>query len=1118
MKKSLLILLLLSFILISYSQKGVITLNSAKNAIEINENNYDKLSLTFNHSQIRSFSVKTEEGTFDEIVIPGARFTGKIGDPKLPAYSKLVEIPFGAEISVKVKSFSVDEYKLSDFDINNAIIPAQPDVNKTEDILKAKFHYNKEAYTSKSFSSYNMTNIEIQGVMRGVRIAKLSVSPVNYNPIEGTIKVYNNIEVEINLKNSDVSKSSYLKKSTFSPYFQSVYAKLLNNKTVVDDHADLVKYPVKMLILADRMFEEALVPYISWKIKKGFNVIVKYTDEDCATVDEIKTWIQTEYDAGTPESPSPSFCLFVGDVAQIPASQTGVNSGRKTDLYYFSQDGDYFPEMYYGRFSANNVAQLQPQIDKTLYYERYEFSDPSYLDDVTLIAGADGTWNPNVGQPTVKYGTQNYFNTAHGFSTVNTYLDSYSGCYDDEKIAVSFINYTAHCNEVSWQNPALSISNVNSFTNIDKYPLAVGNCCMSADFGYGECIGEAWMRAENKGAVAYIGSSPSSYWFEDFYWAVGAFPISGDNGGYVPTVEETTLGVTDILFGEDYVSVDAAVFLGNLVVTEVDVAGYPQHSNPLYYWEAYNCLGDPSLITYRTQGKDNEVSHLPTFPMGLDFFTVDALPGSYVAISKDGVLHGAALVDGTGTVDVPIIPIISEGVVNIVVTKPQYIPYIETIDAVVTDGPYVIINSCKNEVDFGESINLDISLKNVGAQNASSVSVSISTTDINATITNSTTNFGDIASDETTSESSNVFTLAAADDIPNKYKIPVDITIASGSDTWEQTKYILVNAPEITIGNVSVINDDNEDEILDPGETGDLVFSIKNSGNADANFEAILSKTSDPDNYLTLGTTSVNNITISAGESSDFVFANVSPDEDTPLESSVELSIDVKASSKYTKSSSQELIIGLIPVYLISDEGTFSVCKWKFYDSGKDSNYKDYEDYTITFIVPEGEDKVTVNFTKFDIESESSCNFDNLMIYDGSDINADLIGKYCGTESPGIVEGENGLTFRFKSDTNTTRAGWVAEVSCSKTIKIDNISDKVSIYPNPTNGFFNINLNELKGENTKVEVVSISGQTVFLTQTNEDIVNVDLNNYSKGIYFVKILSEKGVVNYKIVLQ
>ncbi|MCD4795474.1 MAG: T9SS type A sorting domain-containing protein [Bacteroidales bacterium] len=922
MKKLLLPLLISTlWISIGFAQKGVVPLNSERNSIEITDNSYDKLSLTFNHSEIRSFTVDTKEGFFDEIAIPGARFTGNVGDPKLPAYSKLIEIPFGAELSVKVKNYTVTEYKLSDFGIENAIIPAQPDVRKDEDPTLVKFHYNKDAYTSKTYTSFNIAEAEIQGVMRGIRIAKLSVSPVNYNPAAGTIKVYNNIEIEVSYTNSDINKTEYIRQATFSPFFEPVYQKLLNNKNVIDDHPDLTKYPVKMLILSDRAFETALQPYIAWKTKKGFKVIVNYTDEGYSTVNEIKAWIQAHYDAGTPEDPAPSFCLFVGDVGQIPASQVGVNSGRQTDLYYFSQDGDYFPEMYYGRFSANNLTELQPIIDKTLYHEQYEFADPAYLDDVTLIAGADGTWNPRVGQATVNYGTINYFNVSHGFTNVNDYLTSYSGCYDNERISVSFINYTAHCGQTSWGNPSLSISDINSMTNTNKYPLAVGNCCMSADFGYGECIGEAWIRAENKGAVAYIGSSPSSYWYEDFYWAVGAFPIenyniSGDTG-YVPTFEETTLGVYDAMFVSDYVTVDANVFLGNLVVTEVDVQGYPQHSNPLYYWEAYNCLGDPSLVPFYTQGETNTVSHLPTLPIGMVTYEVSADPGSYVAISKDGVLHGAALVDGTGTVDVPITPVTSGGDVDIVVTKPQYIPYITTVPAAALEGPYMVVDSYVNEVDYGQSVNLDIVLENVGEDDATGVSVTVTTSDANANITNETYDYGDIAAGATSSASSGAFTLTVADDLEDQYSVAVDIAITDGNKTlWEQTKNVTVNAPELVIGNLTV--DDaalgNGDGILDPGETADIIIQTTNDGHADITnvIGAITSTSTD----LILNTTVTSPTVLNIGQTGDFSF-NVTADGATPSGTVADIDYTVTAgvAGQYSANETKEIIIGFVPEY-----------------------------------------------------------------------------------------------------------------------------------------------------------------------------------------------------------
>jgi hypothetical protein len=102
--------------------------------------------------------------------------------------------------------------------------------------------------------------------------------------------------------------------------------------------------------------------------------------------------------------------VIVGDVEQVPASATGTQSGKLTDLYYASVDGDMFPDMYYGRLSAISEAQLTAMVNKILYYEKFQFADAQYLNNATLIAGADATWNPAIAQPTIKYATANHFN------------------------------------------------------------------------------------------------------------------------------------------------------------------------------------------------------------------------------------------------------------------------------------------------------------------------------------------------------------------------------------------------------------------------------------------------------------------------------------------------------------------------------------------------------------------------------------------------------------------------------------------------------------------------------------------------------------------------------------
>jgi len=83
---------------------------------------------------------------------------------------------------------------------------------------------------------------------------------------------------------------------------------------------------------------------------------------------------------------------------------------------------------------------------------------------------------------------------------------------------------------------------------------------------------------------------------------------------------------------------------------------------------------------------------------------------------------------------------------------------------------------------------------------------------------------------------------------------------------------------------------------------------------------------------------------------------------------------------------------------------------------------------------PATDEFLTVEFLSFDVENHASCEYDWLKIYDGESTSADLIGKYCGTDSPGTISATNSsgaLTFQFHSDNNVNESGWEAQISCS---------------------------------------------------------------------------------------
>lgn len=105
----------------------------------------------------------------------------------------------------------------------------------------------------------------------------------------------------------------------------------------------------------------------------------------------------------------------------------------------------------------------------------------------------------------------------------------------------------------------------------------------------------------------------------------------------------------------------------------------------------------------------------------------------------------------------------------------------------------------------------------------------------------------------------------------------------------------------------------------------------------------------------------------------------------------------------------------------------------RFYDSGgSGSAYQFNQDYTTTFYpcaIIGG--KVNIQFNSFDLETSSTCAYDWMKIYNGSDVNSPLLGTWCGTNSPGTINATNAsgtLTVVFHSDYSVTGNGWDATI------------------------------------------------------------------------------------------
>ena len=809
------------------------------------KSDYSSLKAAFSFSGLKATELQSERGVFSTLTMPNTVIGGDEGAPQIPVVNQLIAVPFGATPSIRVTSYSTVDYDLEEYGIHR-LSPRQPNVRKSEDM---PFVYNEAAYQTRGLRSEPLARVSVDGTMRGVQVGRMSIEPVSYDPVNNKIRVFNDIKVEVVFEGADARATEDMLVRTYSPYFDVLYKQLFNGRAIrgiYEDHPDLWQAPVKMLVIANRMFENCIQDWVAWKTMKGIYVDVNYTDNIGTSADAIKSFIQNKY-----AQDAPTFLIIMGDKDQVAPS---VASASKTncvaDLYYSSVDGDEFVDMYHSRISAETTEQMTAILNKALEYEQYTMPDPSYLNNVLLIAGADSGWGVTVGRPTIWYATTYYYNAEHGFDNVYEFSHGdYTNCYAPLSSGVGFANYTAHGSKTSWADPEFNVNNVQNLTNEHKYFLAIGNCCQSGDWGYSTtCFGEAMVRAENKGAYAYIGSCPNTTWKNDYYFGVGP---TNRADGTMPSYEETGMGIYDAIWMDDvYNTVNSILYVGLLAGNAAGALGYELHSETLYYWQAYHVIGDGSIMPYRVQPTANNVSHMNILPIGMDTYEVNAVPGSYVAISKDGVLHGTALVGSNGTAQVQITPVTSGGDVTICVTAPQRIPYIATVPAATLEGAYISVESyTPTAAHVGEDTDLSITFKNVGtAATTGNTTVTISSSDPNVTFNSENGSFGVLAANANTTVSGFSFHINSG--VADGTNVTLHYEAVNDGETYEGN--IVITANEAVLEYAGMTWDGG----FTPGETLTLTAKFKNTGHYQAtNAEATMTSSSD---YITINNSSIN--------------------------------------------------------------------------------------------------------------------------------------------------------------------------------------------------------------------------------------------------------------------
>lgn len=824
----------------------VVTIVPGENQTRIISNTYTQLEVSNIVSSVEFSKVKTNGGDFIVVQIEDYGVTQRVGEPSLPVLGKLVEIPLNAVIEIEILSSQYKDVQLEDFGLFQKVFPTQPPRAKS-DATPNDFFIRHDIYQLDEFLGGELVSISEIGILRGVRLGRLEIAPVRYNPVRNKLRIYHHVEFRLQFQQGDELRTQLLK-SQLNPYFSGLKSFIFNFKDPQTESGYYDNAPITFIIVSDPLFSEALQPFVQWKTRKGFRIVQAFTNDPQVgnTPASIRNFLKTFYE-NPPQGYQPqTFVLLVGDVGQVP-SFIGSTGNHVTDLYFAEYTGDPLPDAIVGRFSANNLTQLDPQIQKTLMYEQFNFPNPEFLNRTVLVAGQDAQHQMIWGNGQVNYLSGYYFNQSHGINSFNYLQPEPPGANYSLSIrqniseGVTLVNYTAHCSAFGWANPAFTVNHVPSLQNFGKYPLVVGNCCSSADFSVSS-FAEELLRASGKGAVGYIGGSDNTYWNEDFWWAVGFKAVTA-----APVFDPDALGAFDRLWPEvsgiekqeGYVTQGQMTIAGNLAVTQSGSA----LTN--YYWEIYHLLGDPSLMPYLSQPSYNNASYPGLMPIGSSSFTVITAPYSYVAISLNSDLLGAGFANENGVADIQLHnPPLFPGTAEIIITAPQFKPWVGTVTVAAPEGPYVLAIAAgiddnftgngNSRMDYGETIRFSMVLKNYGQQPGNNIALELSCESEYIEILNPIHILSSIEAGEVMNLSG-IFEAEVSFEVSDGQTIPFLLTATDGNSTWYSSFTIQAHAPLFNFAGI-MINDEegNGNGKIEAGEQAIVKVYIKNAGTSKA--------------------------------------------------------------------------------------------------------------------------------------------------------------------------------------------------------------------------------------------------------------------------------------------
>jgi len=795
--------------------------NSEKQLVECLSSNKNLTNLKFSLTGYERETSNENGEEYQKFKCVDEGWLAEPGLPDLPRITRLIAIP--NKSSVSVEAINVEEEILSDIDI----YPYQPeyaDVNsESKYFIKDIDFYNKdEVYPKK------IVEVGAPAILRDIRVVNVTINPFQYNPKKKELHIIKNADIKVTY-NSDNVENIKTRERKISRFFEPLYKSVIINYDEIFETKEYQHGSYLFIYPDDTTIAAYLQPLTTWKHQKGFEVVAANTSQTGTTSYSIKNYIQNAYD--TWPNP-PEFICLVGDAGgsySIPTGHYGYGEG---DHYYTLLEGnDILADAFIGRLSFNYYNELYNIINKILHYEREPYMDNVAWYRKALLVGDPSSSGASCIiinkyiKEVIQQNTGYYsFDEVYSGNFVNQISTSINN-------GVSYFNYRGWLGMSGWSN-----SNTAALNNGYMLPFVVIPTCGTGDFeGTYDCESEYFLKAGSvsipKGAIGAVGTATMST-----HTSFNNFMSSGIFYG---------------IFSDRIFNMGGAVVRGKVNLYNC----FPNNPNnwvdKFSYWN--NLMGDPGMELWTDIPMQMNVIYDNQVPIGSNYLEVTVnsifgfpMEGAWVtALKGNDEIFATGFTDTDGKVFLPI-DATSSGTVNLTVTKHNFIPHLgsfniaeETYFANILD--YIIDDDNTGSssgngdgiINPGEHIELRVRLKNYGTVTLNSVSATISTNSPFVIITDDSEDYGNIPSNSS-AYSSDDFDFSVEPACLGGVEIQFDLLIEDGSGhQWNDKLYFIVEGPSLYAKNYSVIDGNNG--ILDPGETAEIVVTIRNIGSVVAN-------------------------------------------------------------------------------------------------------------------------------------------------------------------------------------------------------------------------------------------------------------------------------------------